>query len=165
MLLDQGQELVLLGTHDGRDRLAVLDEVEGRHRLDLVGRGDFLHFVHVHLQEDDLSELLGVFDEQWGDGAAWTAPGGSEVDDHLKGSASLTELHVRGGRVATLTGRKRRYYTGVHSAVLGPTVRVQRRSTDNCAPSEDNDKDKNSWLNQSIRSAVQGSVWFLLVLD
>jgi hypothetical protein len=42
MLLDQGQELVLLGTHDGRDRLAVLDEVEGRHRLDLVGRGDFL---------------------------------------------------------------------------------------------------------------------------
>jgi hypothetical protein len=83
-----------------------------------------------------------VFDEQWGDGAAWTAPGGSEVDDHLKGSASLTELHVRGGRVATLPERKRRYYTGVHSAVLGPTVRVQRRSTDNCAPSEDNDKDK-----------------------
>jgi hypothetical protein len=42
MLLDLGQELVLPGTHDGRDRLAVLDEVEGRHRLDLVGRGDFL---------------------------------------------------------------------------------------------------------------------------
>lgn len=42
MLLDQGQEVVLPGTDDGLNRLAVLDEVEGRHRLDLVGRGNFL---------------------------------------------------------------------------------------------------------------------------
>lgn len=42
MLLDQGQELVLPGTDDGLHLLAVLDEVEGRHRLDLVGRGDIL---------------------------------------------------------------------------------------------------------------------------
>ena len=42
MLLDQGQELVLPGTDDGLHRLTVLDEVEGRHRLDFVGRGNFL---------------------------------------------------------------------------------------------------------------------------
>ena len=42
MLLDQGQELVLPGTDDSLHRLAVLDEVEGRHRLDLVLCSNFL---------------------------------------------------------------------------------------------------------------------------
>jgi len=53
-----------------------------------VGHRAHLQFVHVHLQEDSLSELLGVFDKQWSNGAARTAPGGSEVNDHLKGCPS-----------------------------------------------------------------------------
>jgi len=47
-----------------------------------------LQFVHIHLQEDSLSELLCVLDKQWSDGTARTAPGGSEVNDHLKGCTS-----------------------------------------------------------------------------
>lgn len=49
----------------------------------------YLQLVHVHLQEHSLGELLGVLDEQWRDEAAGAAPGGREVNDHLKKVAQV----------------------------------------------------------------------------
>ena len=44
----------------------------------------YLQLVNVHLQEDGARELLGVLSKDWGYDTTRTAPGSSEVNDHLK---------------------------------------------------------------------------------
>jgi hypothetical protein len=88
MLLDAGMEILPPGTNDSVDLLTVLNEEEGRHRLDFVLRSNILQLVNIDLQEDGASELFGKFNKHGGDGAARTTPGGSEVNDHLRGKTS-----------------------------------------------------------------------------
>lgn len=110
VVIDRLSELVLPGAENFVDLLALLDEEEGRHRLDLVFSGNFLlnketalvrryrarasvrellvhrahlQLVNVHLEEDNVRYLLGEFSKNRGNDAARTTPGGSEVDDHL----------------------------------------------------------------------------------
>jgi len=59
MLLDAGLELLLPGTDDSVDLFTILDEEEGRHRFDIVLRGNVLQLVNINLQEESISELLG----------------------------------------------------------------------------------------------------------
>lgn len=43
-----------------------------------------LQLVNVHLEEDNVNQLLGKLGKKRGDDAARTTPGGSEVDNHLR---------------------------------------------------------------------------------
>jgi hypothetical protein len=92
-------DFVLPATNNGVNLLAVLDEKEGGHRLDLVFFSDillnketilvqchkghlfgrlwycpYLQLVNIHLQEDGTREPLGVLSEHWGDDTARSAP-------------------------------------------------------------------------------------------
>jgi hypothetical protein len=84
VLLDLGLKILLPGANDSVNLLAVLDEEEGRHGLDFVFRSNFLQLININLQEDGAGVLLGELNKDGGDEAARTAPGSSEVNDHLK---------------------------------------------------------------------------------
>lgn len=78
VLHDLGQEIVLPGTDNGLDDLAILEEDEGRHRLDFVGYSNFLlnkgiasvhhHGGHCATSARFLLQLLCI---RWPAGSCW----------------------------------------------------------------------------------------------
>ena len=112
VLLDRGLEGGGVGTDNGGDLLAVLEEHEGGHGTDAQLLGDLGELVDVNLVETGAGVCGGhpvghrqsivrkdsarenSLDDLRGDGLAGTAPGGEEVDDHEGAGLSTSRVEV-----------------------------------------------------------------------
>lgn len=104
MLVDGAAQRGLVGARELVHLHAVLYENKGRHAADVVGQGDILALVHVHLQHDHfLAHCRGDVLQLRSDHLAGTAPCGHEVDDH-----QLVSGRLQLGLQISLEERKKR---------------------------------------------------------
>lgn len=105
MLLDGGLESSGVGTNNGSDLLAVLEEDESGHGANAELLGDLGDLVDVDLVEAGAGVGRGHLDDLRGDGLAGTAPGGEEVDDHQGAGLSASGIEVGLSLEVVDTGR------------------------------------------------------------
>mmetsp|Transcript_44578 Transcript_44578/g.102220 ORF Transcript_44578/g.102220 Transcript_44578/m.102220 type:complete len:167 (-) Transcript_44578:122-622(-) len=81
-LLNFFLDIVKTRSNDLPNLLAVLNELERRHRGNRILAGDFFVLVHINFAKVSGGCLFGQLREGGGDALAWTTPGGSKVHHH-----------------------------------------------------------------------------------
>lgn len=82
VLLNEFEELIIVGTRQAVKLLAILHEQKSRHACNLVILGNVFTFIHIHLQENDIAHRLTQLLQLRCDHFARPTPGGVEVDDN-----------------------------------------------------------------------------------
>lgn len=81
MLLDGCADFLDIGTNNGLDLFAVLEEQNGRHVCDSIFSADIRNLVNVNLEEMSVLELGLELVQKGSNHLAGTAPGGKKVHD------------------------------------------------------------------------------------